>query len=291
MREKILKKLAGSASQKPLTLDDLRILADEDTAPLYDALEKLYSEHVINRVSGFKNGKQYIGYWITGAVQTAAPFSITGKQLQPRPQIIQRSETKATAAAIQTQIESTGIPEVKAKTSISDSSNETTEVNMSKQPSLIRGLTSELTKEILNQVILKPGISKENLRDFAVAKFPESTLKQINKSIWNLINQSKRIHMDGNGPDATIHMVSQKERPIKAKAAAKLITGSAARKIARTVNKKSAQDIQSHHRLDDDFDFVFGVRKDGCVFISKNSHSITLSRSEIQSISNHISQY
>lgn len=67
LREKILKKLADSTSQHPVMLDTLRKVASplvDDMQQLYDLLDQLSADTEVNRMSGYKDGKQYVAYWL-----------------------------------------------------------------------------------------------------------------------------------------------------------------------------------------------------------------------------------
>ena len=66
LRDKIIKKLQDATSQHPMMLDALRKAVtpqEEDAQHLYDILDAMHGAGEVNRVSGYKNGKQYIAYW------------------------------------------------------------------------------------------------------------------------------------------------------------------------------------------------------------------------------------
>jgi hypothetical protein len=276
MREKIIKKLAGSTAQHPVSLEDLKSLSPDDTQHVYEEIESLFSAHIINRASCYKEGKNFLLYWLTGQISPALPFSITGAQFPPRSQIVQRAEVQPNTANFNFILED----QVKVNT---------TPANIA--PVIVKKQASELTKAIFNQVVLSPGISGTKLKAFALAEFPESNLKKITKTIWNLVSNSKRIYMEGKGADATYHMVNKTHRPdkikIAKKPAEKLIVGVEAQKIAADTapNKRPAATVKNTF---DDFNFAFGRKNDGSILISKDGNQIILTPAETLLVKNFI---
>ena len=71
--EKILKALAGSSSQMPVTLAKLKlqVAPRAKLAELTAALDLMCQSHELQTCSGIKGGKAYVSYWISGNIQPA----------------------------------------------------------------------------------------------------------------------------------------------------------------------------------------------------------------------------
>jgi len=66
LHTKITKALTGTTPKHPVLLDTLRKIAAplvDDMQQLYGLLDQLYACSAIQRVSGYKDGKQYVAYW------------------------------------------------------------------------------------------------------------------------------------------------------------------------------------------------------------------------------------
>lgn len=102
LRDTILKKLAGTNSQNPVPLENLRAIAEpicDDLVDLYNLLDQLYLDKTIQRASGYKNSQPFVSYWLSGAIQTPGPFRISTPAPTPRAVLVRKVATPEQAAA------------------------------------------------------------------------------------------------------------------------------------------------------------------------------------------------
>jgi hypothetical protein len=75
IRENILNALAGSSSQMPVVLTSLRslIVPRVKLAELNATLDSMCQSRELQTCSGFKDGKEYVCYWIPGNIPHKSP--------------------------------------------------------------------------------------------------------------------------------------------------------------------------------------------------------------------------
>jgi hypothetical protein len=278
LRDPILKKLAGSSGQNPVRLDDLRKVAEpicDDLQLLYDLMEQLYSEKVVNRASGFKDGKQYMAYWLTGSTQAyAPPFQ---PSLPPRQQIIRNVATPQQAAAKM---------QPAAKPVVSVLPTPTPQEKKMSAPNQLRAT-------LFDKITSEPGIKQTEAVKFALSKHPDATERQAEKAISNMLHSAKKITVQGVRGERTLYPKTESAKPATSKAATAKPSKSKSkpRPTKKTVSKPALP--AAPHRLpavttfDPEFSFAFGVRKDGGMSIFKEGKSIVLSSSEVKTIISH----
>ena len=73
LRESILNALAGSSSQMPVNLTKLQslIVLKVKLADLTNALDSMCQSRELQTCNGFKDGKAYVSYWISGMMPPA----------------------------------------------------------------------------------------------------------------------------------------------------------------------------------------------------------------------------
>ncbi len=250
LRDKVLKALTGSSGQSPVYLSDLEKLAGK--RELHALLESLYNTKEVNRCSGMKEGKFYDAYWLTGAAQTCAPpFSITGRPLPLRDQII-RTEPKVQPIAAK----------VKPKTSTPP--KQPKENNVSKPQSAGIG---QIMVDIINNH--PDGINLNDLIKEVVGKISDAHSKQVLDMTYYLHN-SHKIERRGKGKNATMHQctgASAVAAPEKKKTPTAPIE-------KPTSPKPEPQAVKHNPALDCAF------RLDGSMTIYKGGDCIDLDRTE-----------
>ncbi|MEO6975008.1 MAG: hypothetical protein ABI144_03900 [Gallionella sp.] len=75
IRENILQVLAGSSSQTPVLLTSLKSLVAPGvkSAELNTILDSMCQDRELMTCSGFKDGKEYVCYWIPGNIPHKSP--------------------------------------------------------------------------------------------------------------------------------------------------------------------------------------------------------------------------
>jgi hypothetical protein len=75
IRENILKALAGSSSQMPVLLTSLKslVVPRVKSAELNAILDSMCQNRELLTCSGFKDGKEYVCYWIPGNIPHKSP--------------------------------------------------------------------------------------------------------------------------------------------------------------------------------------------------------------------------
>ncbi len=75
IQENILNALAGTSSQMPVNLGNLQSLLKPKvkSAELEAALEVLCQSRQLQTCSGFKDGQEYVCYWIPGNIPSKSP--------------------------------------------------------------------------------------------------------------------------------------------------------------------------------------------------------------------------
>ena len=258
LRDKIIKALTGSSGQNPVMLDSLRKIAEpicDDMQQLYDLLDQLYAARTVNRASGFKNSKQYVAYWETGAPPPAITFRIT----QPAPpQRVHRLEPAAKAAAPQ--------PTPPQETTMASPQG--------------------ITPAMIEIVTANPGIKIDALHAAVEKKVPGVTLKQV----MDISYVTKAIKRIGRGKDAEMHPADS--APPQASTAQVKVKPQPAKNPAPKKAAAIPAPVAAAHpaAFDPEYSFAFGVRKDGGVAICKDGISVVLARSEVQTILAHTTQ-
>jgi len=75
IRENILNALAGSSSQMPVFLTSLKslVVPRVKLAELNATLESMCQSRELQTCNGFKEGKEYVCYWIPGNIPRKSP--------------------------------------------------------------------------------------------------------------------------------------------------------------------------------------------------------------------------
>jgi len=75
IRESILNALAGSSSQMPVVLSRLKslVVPRVKLAELSAILDSMCQNRELQTCSGFKDGKEYVCYWIPGNISHKSP--------------------------------------------------------------------------------------------------------------------------------------------------------------------------------------------------------------------------
>lgn len=278
LRDKILDQLKGSSSQNPVMLDALRKSAEktgDDPEQLYKTLDNLFAAHQVNRVSGMKDGKPYVAYWLTGVVQTSAPAE---RIAPPRAHIVPRSETEQPATPINT----SPVPPRIVKRSTPNQKKEKTVSKKFSANSVIIAIVSE-----------KPGIKQSDLlktlMDRARKVNPDYSEKSGKAMISWCACAGKKITQIGKGQDSTYMPRSVASAQKKtAKAIAKKKPEKAAPRAAAAPSPITHKpSVPAPLRLGSEFEFAFGVRKDGSIAIQKSGNTFELSNKELQTIIAH----
>jgi hypothetical protein len=288
LRDTILKKLAGTNSQNPVPLENLRAIAEpicDDPVDLYDLLDKLYLDKIIQRASGYKNSQPFVSYWLTGAIQTSAiPFRISTPAPTPRAVLVRKVATPEQAAAKM----HPATAKVQLNTSISPFP-QTQEKPMGHPQSEVRTTT-------FNMIVKKPGMKQTDLIEYILVECPDSTDKQIRKIIENLIHSSKTVRYEGIRAERKLYPITETGKPANRPAvvAPPQAPAAAAKAKPQKPQKPSASPApvaaKALAAFDPEYSFAFGVRKDGGVAICKDGISVVLARSEVQTILAHTTQ-
>jgi hypothetical protein len=215
LREKILHLLKDSSSQAPVMLVTLRKATAslvEDPQELYTLLDLLFAErHLVNRASGYREGKPYVAYWLTG-VQTPQPaFTIS----PPRTHIVARSETDKPASPISTaKIPNPPVRRIAPKKTTSDIPSFLRKTAEPKQPNHhIQEINTMLKKSskpsliIIETVMNKPGITRQDLTALLLKEVPGYSEKSAKAMIMWCQDRGRKIVQKGTAPNATYHPI------------------------------------------------------------------------------------
>lgn len=106
IKDRLLECLAGSSSKNPVDIEKLRKVGGDELVPI---LKNLLASHIVNHVNGFREGKPFDCYWLTGVVHPAQPFTFSptspGRPLQTSaPSISQPSQPEKSMPAESTNL-------------------------------------------------------------------------------------------------------------------------------------------------------------------------------------------
>ncbi len=271
LREAILKKLAGSSGQNSILLDELRKIAEpicDDLGALYKLLDELYLDKTIHRTSGYKNSKPFVAYWIAGAVQIpAVPFQTSTPASPPQAHLVRNVATPKQAFEKLQPVAA----KVQEKAAIPPSP--ITQEKPMGHPA------NDLRTTIQNKIHQQPGVKQTEVIEFTLAKHPESTEKQIRKTIENMVHNSKSIKFEGIRAERTLRPVTDVRKPANKPAVAAV--------VKKNIKLTPPRRLSVPATFDPEFNFAFGVRKDGGVSIFKGGATISLSSSEVKTIIDH----
>jgi hypothetical protein len=185
LRDKILKKLEGATSQHPMMLDTLRkavTTQEEDAQHLYDTLDAMHAQGEVNRVSGYKDMKQYIAYW---PIPTMArikpvfrPYRDTGIPASAirAPEAPSASQAKAAAPHTPTQIRKEPPPMQKMHANVAPG-----------------------TRSLLAHITDNPGLERRELVAWYEKHVAGATREKANSTLGNLVTR-KSIVPFGDAP-------------------------------------------------------------------------------------------
>jgi hypothetical protein len=250
LNEKIVELLKNSSSQAPVMLEILRKSTSslvDDPQLLYNALEMLYANKTVNRISGIKESKPYIAYWLTGMGQTPAPASgIT----PPRTHIVRRSETDKPATPISTAKAPDRIVKRAQPKPATPAADPGTPIHQHRKPAA-QNRTAQTTTEvtmpqkpvkpsaiIVEAVKNKPGITRAGLIELLLKRVPNYTSKSAKAMVMWCQGVGKKIRSEGLAESAKYYpLESGKDAVVKKTAKAKPATAAKTKPVAAPAPK------------------------------------------------------
>lgn len=250
--QKILAMMSGCDSSKPMSFETLVEKSGLQPSTMESVLWQMRyaSPPLINSATVTRDGESQEVYWPIGIVDHRKAFQTTinlgnsiasgfsGQRQPPR-----RSETERPAGSSGSEKKTTSTAAPESPMEAKPITIQEAPMNSTTKPAVRKA--SKITQAIYDKIVAHPGIKHADLIKHALKECPDSTEKQANKSIQNLIHVSKKIRAEGKGEDRTLHLtigvsaVKTKPTAPAKRAVGKLITGKEAKALRKTKFRSS----------------------------------------------------
>lgn len=304
LKTSIRNALAGSSSQQPVDTAALYKLGKK--ADIDAALGELLANREVNTAWTMKGGIQSTLYWLTGVVGPfKSPWQLNQERLRGMRQL--PAATLRTPGADQSgssgSENTTTSNKVKPIASISPAQKKEISVNTTAKPHGGKQ-PSELNTAIYNKIVEHPGITQDALIKHAQHKYPDSTEKQIRKTMLNMVHATKKIRVEGERGNYTYHlntgvirMPAKQAKPAKpAKVAVgKVVVGKEAaalrgdQKPAAPKNRVKSETKAPFKTPADDFSCL--LQDDGSLCIVNGSGDVMLNPDQISRLQRFMTRY